>query len=135
MVESGSAQLLKLGLTSEDARVLTHAHPNVVLVGVSQATEAVLQALTQHLRPPVHSLGTVASLPAVPQGTLILREPEALDRQAQDRLLQWLDGPGADTQVISLTSASLYPRVEQGTFLDTLYYRLNVMHLGPMTEA
>jgi hypothetical protein len=132
MVEADATQLLELGLTVEDARMLTNSHPNVVLLGLSQTTEAVVRALTPYLRPPVQSLERSTSFPNLPQGTLILRELETLDWQAQHQLLRWLDGPGADTQVITLTSAPLYPRVTQGTFLDTLYYRLNIVHLGPL---
>jgi hypothetical protein len=131
MVQAGGTELERLGVSSEDAQVLTHSHPNVVLVGQSQTTEAVLLALTPHLRPPVDSVTGVESLPSLSKGTLILRQLDTLDWQAQQDLLAWLDGPGSGTQVVSLTSAPLYPRVKRGTFLDTLYYRLNTLHLEP----
>jgi hypothetical protein len=132
MVEERDAtRLLELGLTPEEARVLTTSHQNVLLVGMPRVTEAVLRALTPYLRPPVQSLEVSTSLPNRAQGTLILRELETLDWQAQHQLLQWLNGLGTDTQIISLISTPLYPRVEQGTFHDQLYYRLNVVHLEP----
>jgi Sigma-54 interaction domain len=132
MVEERDAtRLLELGLTPEEARVLTTLHQNVLLVGMPRVTEAVLRALTPYLRPPVQSLEVSTSLPNRAQGTLILRELETLDWQVQHQLLHWLNGLGTDTQIISLISAPLYPRVEQGTFHDQLYYRLNVVHLEP----
>jgi hypothetical protein len=134
-LEGDTSQLLKLGLTSEDARALMSSRPNVVFVGLSHTTEAILRALTPHLRPPVQSLQGSGSFPSLPQGTLILRELETLDSQAQLRLLRWLDGFGVDMQVISLTSSPLYPRVEEGTFLEALYYRLNILHLEPFKES
>ena len=130
-----TTQLLKLGLTSEDVRVLTNWHPNVMLVGTSQTTEAVLQALTSCFRQPVRDLDRRAAFPSPPQGTLILRELETLDAHGQQKLQEWLDGPGTETQVISLTSIPLYPRVRKGTFLSVLYYRLNTVHLEPSAPA
>lgn len=127
--EVDTTQLQQVGLTSEDARVLASSHPNVVLVGVSQRTEAVLRALTPYLQPPVLAFTWPTSFPKPAQGTLILRELESLDRQVQHQLLRWLDGAGAGTRVISLTSESLFPLVEEGAFLEALYYRLNVVRL------
>ena len=129
--ERDSTRLLELGLTPEEVRVLTTLHQNVLLVGMPRVTEAVLRALTPYLRLPVQSLEVSMSLPNHPQGTLILRALETLDWQAQHQLLHWLNGLGTDTQIISLISAPLYPRIEQGTFHDQLYYRLNVVHLEP----
>jgi hypothetical protein len=130
--EVDTTQLQQVGLTSEDARVLANSHPNVVLVGVSQRTEAVLCALTPYLQPPIQTLSGSTPFPKPPQGTLILRELESLDSQAQHQLLRWLDGAGTGTRVISLTSESLFPRVKEGTFLEALYYRLNVVRLEPL---
>jgi DNA-binding NtrC family response regulator len=66
------------------------------------------------------------SLPAA-GGALILRDVDALDCEQQLHLLRWLDDPrNGRTQVISITAAPLYAAVRTGTFLDRLYYRLNV---------
>src|ERR1700730_18076289 len=129
--ERDSTRILELGLTPEEARVLATLHQNVLLVGMPRVTEMVLRALTPYLRPPVQSLEVSTSLPNRPPGTLILRELETLDWQAQHQLLPWLNGLAPNTLIISLISAPLYPRVEQGPFHDQLYYRLNVVHLEP----
>ena len=44
-------------------------------------------------------------------------------------LLRWLERATGRTQVVSTTSTSLLPRVQDGTFVDTLYYRLNTVCL------
>ena len=56
------------------------------------------------------------------------------DASAADRFLR-LDGSLRDSvQVVSLTSVPLWPMVEQGRFLEGLFYRLNVVSLtaGPL---
>lgn len=60
-------------------------------------------------------------------GTLILHEVGALPHDDQRQLLEWLEPAARRVQVISTTSASLFPRVEVGAFSDVLYYRLNTM--------
>jgi DNA-binding NtrC family response regulator len=115
--ECDVTKLLRLGLSSDDAHVLANARANVLIVAVGQTRENLLQAMESFLQP---------------QGTLILRDIEKLDQQAQHELLRWLDGVGSDTRVISLTSARLYPLVQAGKFLDTLYYRLNIVRLAPV---
>jgi len=58
----------------------------------------------------------------------------AIDRVAelspddQQRLVQWLE-QHPDAMVLSFTTHPIFPLVEQGKFLDRLYYRLNVMAL------
>jgi len=42
-------------------------------------------------------------------------------------LLDWLDRAAGRTQVVSMTPASLWPRVQAGEFMDRLYYRLNTV--------
>lgn len=106
------------------------AQPNVLLSGPPDATHAFILAVTPYLQQPVLEVAADAllSLPAA-GGALILRNVDALDREQQLRLLGWLDDPrNGRTQVISITAAPLYAAVRTGTFLDCLYYRLNVTH-------
>jgi hypothetical protein len=53
----------------------------------------------------------------------------AVERHHQDELIEWLDGAGYATPVISTSSRSLFPMVQQGDFSDTLHYRLNMVTL------
>jgi hypothetical protein len=57
--------------------------------------------------------------------TLILHQASALGRDDQQSLLAWLSDAGRRVQVISLDSGDLYPLVQNGAFLQALYYRLN----------
>jgi hypothetical protein len=56
---------------------------------------------------PVQDGSACDALPIAPtDGTLILRDVDAFDREQQQQLLRWLDEPqNGRTQVISLTAA------------------------------
>jgi DNA-binding NtrC family response regulator len=79
---------------------------------------------------------TPGPAPAQP-GTVFLRDVGQLPRPLQERLserLAILRANPRQTQqirrrVISSTPTPLVERIEQGTFDDSLYYRLNVIHL------
>jgi DNA-binding NtrC family response regulator len=43
-------------------------------------------------------------------------------------MFDWITVRGRDTQVISVTSTPLFPLVENGQFLESLFHRLNVVH-------
>ena len=62
--------------------------------------------------------------PVARLSTLILHDVGALAFDDQRRLTDWLERAAGRTQVVSTTRSSLFPRVEAGTFVDTLYYRL-----------
>jgi DNA-binding NtrC family response regulator len=74
-----------------------------------------------------HSGETVAPPRTVRGGTLILHDVSALTPDEQRQLLEWLDWDGGRTQVVSTTPVSLAPRVQAGTFIEWLYYRLNTV--------
>jgi sigma-54-interacting transcriptional regulator len=100
----------------------------MLVSGTRDATRAFIEAITPHLHEPVHE-GSTSDTPSIapPTGTLIIRDVDAFDRAQQQRLLRWLDDvQNSHTQVIALTTTRLYDLVQAGTFLDQLYYRLNV---------
>ena len=69
--------------------------------------------------------------------TLLICDVATLSLDQQRALLSWLDCavPG-QTQVVSTTALELFPLVEHGTFLQTLYYRLNSVRLdAPVTAG
>ena len=47
----------------------------------------------------------------------------------QQRLVEWLERAAGRTQVVATSRTALLPRVDAGTFIDTLYYRLNTIAL------
>jgi hypothetical protein len=62
---------------------------------------------------------------------MIVREVHMLSDFEQAGLMQLLDaGAGIGRRrIITTSSASLYDRVEQGKFNETLFYRLNAIHI------
>ena len=113
---------------ADDWLVVRTSHANMLVSGPREATRAFMAAVTPHLHEPVCEGSTCDALPtAPPAGTLVLRDVDELDCEQQQRLLRWLDEPQNDhMQVISLTARRLYELVQAGTFLEQLYYRLNV---------
>jgi len=113
--------------------LVVQARDNLLLVGSSSATDAMLAALTPHLREPFRHYEPASDMP-VPQpheGTLILSEVARLSVKQQTQLLRWLDqlDDPAEVQVVSTTSEALFSLVESGAFLANLYYRLNVVRM------
>jgi hypothetical protein len=103
---------------------------NLLLVGIDGMVWSVLRTLLPNLEEPVVSWcpGESLVLPlAVRSGTLVLHDVGVMPLDQQSQLLKWLEDSRCRTQVISMTSTSLLPRVQSGTFIDTLYYRLNTV--------
>ena len=69
-------------------------------------------------------------LPTVSTPIIVVIDRVAeLSPDDQQRLVQWLeDHP--DAMVLSFATNHIFPLVEQGKFLERLYYRLNVMTLS-----
>jgi hypothetical protein len=107
---------------------------NVLLVGPSSATEAMLSALKPHLDEPLQQYTPEAGVP-MPQpraGTLVLLEVERLDPEQQAQLASWLerfDERTTHVQVVAAGSERLFGLVQRGAFLAHLYYRLNVVRM------
>jgi DNA-binding NtrC family response regulator len=65
-------------------------------------------------------------------GTIVLRDVGRLDPALQRRLADMLAATSRDrrhARVIATSPEPLEERVYEGTFDDTLYYRLNAIHL------
>jgi hypothetical protein len=115
----------------DDWAVLKGRHPNVLVTGPRDVTHAFLKAITPSLKSPIRHLTcrTPLDLPTA-SGTIVLDDVDASSRQEQEGLLRWLDAAqSVESQTVALTTGPLYPLVRAGRFLDTLYYRLNVVHL------
>jgi sigma-54-interacting transcriptional regulator len=65
-------------------------------------------------------------LPRADCAALILKTWGALTEAQQEELSQWLDS-GPRVTVVSVSSSSLFSQVENGTFSERLYYRLNTI--------
>jgi len=73
-------------------------------------------------------------------GSLLIDEIGELSCRVQERMLQFLEQPRslvrdagrvADVRILAATTENLHARVVDGTFLEALFYRLNVIHLTP----
>lgn len=101
---------------------------NVLLVGIDGMVWNLLQTLLPALSEPVKTWcpGQALDLTASGRpGTLVLHDVGAMPLGDQLRLLKWLEN--GRTQIVSMTSMPLLPRVQSGAFIDTLYYRLNTV--------
>jgi hypothetical protein len=68
-------------------------------------------------------------LPFCGCGTLVLHDVADLSIRQQIALSDWLDRRRDSVQVVSITNASIVHRMEDGLFLEGLYYRLNVVNI------
>jgi len=124
--ESQSDLRLLLMLAAEGRR------PNFLLV-CDQTSKAMAP---QHVRAlcaaPIHACRLPGSLvlPREKTGTLMLDDVAMLAIDQQIALYDWLGRSGSSIQVVSVTSTPLSVRVQNGEFLEALYYRLNVVNLN-----
>jgi transcriptional regulator of acetoin/glycerol metabolism len=68
-------------------------------------------------------------------GTVILRDVSCLSLNDQHRLMAWLDGNCGRTQIIATDTRPVWPRLQTGAFLASLYYRLNIIYVDLMRQA
>jgi hypothetical protein len=110
--------------------VATLARANVLLVGSDSVLETTVDALRPDLRQPIevwHPALRLVLPPVAGTGTLILLDVHAMPRHDQRRLCDWLEVAVGRTRVVSTTQQPLFRLLETGTFMETLYYRLNVL--------
>lgn len=112
---------------------LSHAHPNILVVGDGIATAAALSELQSICQFPVvvRKCGhlPLALPPTESANTLILHDVAALPPGEQQMLSDWLSSEHRRTQVVTTSPEALLPLVTSGAFLATLYYRLNVVYV------
>jgi hypothetical protein len=71
---------------------------------------------------------TPFELPTVPTSMVVIDDVAALSADDQHALLHWLDRH-RDAMVLSFAVNSVFPLVTNGTFLEGLFYRLNIITL------
>ena len=122
---------LASGPASEDWSVLMLKARTMLISGEREATDAFIHAAVPSLLTPVCRYACETRLPLpYPAGTVIFDNVEALDPEQQEELVRWMDeAQSAPAQMIAVTSAALYARVQAGLFLSSLYYRLNALYV------
>ena len=115
----------------EDWSVLMLRSRTMLISGDREATNAFILAAIPAFRPPVRRYACDSNRPLPrPDGTLIFDDVETLDPDQQAQLFHWLDAAqAAETQMLAVTTTSLYTRVQAGLFLSRLYYRLNALYV------
>jgi len=105
--------------------------PNLLIVCASQEIQTVVTRVLGACRRPVHAcpLPGELSLSDDMVGTLLVWDIAQLTRGQQIQLHDWITDRPRDAQVISISSAPLLPLVEDGEFLEGLFYRINVVSL------
>ena len=114
---------------------LTRQHPNILLVGPATFTEAALRLIEPLVQHPI-AWWAPAQKRSVPTGgfaTLFIGGVDAADAEQQSHLCQWFDAYPGRVQVVSTAVTPLFPLIQAGGFLDTLYYRLN--HVCVVSDA
>ena len=105
--------------------------PNFLVMCRDVESEAIAKRLMTFCAPPFHvcALPGTLRLPSASGGTLFLENVTALTLRQQIVLNDWIGAGHCDVQIISMTSAPLWPLVENGEFLEGLFFRLNVVCL------
>jgi DNA-binding NtrC family response regulator len=70
-------------------------------------------------------------LTAPTRGTLVLHDVQTLNGEQQCELLEWLEANN-DVQLVSISTERLFPLVEDGEFLESLYYQLNTIYVDAL---
>jgi transcriptional regulator of aromatic amino acid metabolism len=112
--------------------------PNFLVMCSDVESEAITKHLMTFCAPPFHvcALPGMLRLPRASGGTLFLEGVAALTLSQQIVLNDWIGAGHGDVQIVSMTSAPLWPLVEDGEFLEGLFFRLNVVCLeAQSTEA
>lgn len=113
----------------DDLRSIGMPRVNMLLIGADDVVWRVLGTQLQLASPIVTwQPGEPFNLPmAGAARTVVIREVGKLTETEQVRLLDWLDGAVGRTQVVSTSATSLLPGLEEGAFINALYYRLNTV--------
>lgn len=103
--------------------------PNLLMYCVDGGIEHVLMQLRDVCVGPFFEcqLPGALNLPQSASGTLILHDVAALTIAQQVALFDWLHQQKGAAQVVSLTERDLMGMVDNGHFLEGLFYRLNTI--------
>ena len=112
--------------------VIQRTQLHVLFVGPAASVNPALARLRPHLRGPVsYWRPAIATDPTwTTRGALVIWDVDTLDCEQQKRLLAWMEGRGANVQVVSIAERPVFPLVWRKVFLEALYYRLNTLYVA-----
>src|SRR5947208_16173395 len=102
--------------------------PNLLVACAEPSVDAAIAQLQTVCAPPtqVCELPGTLELPARARGTILLHDVSALTLRQQLQLFDWMT-IRPDVQIVSITQAPLLTFVQDGLFLEGLFYRLNTV--------
>ena len=113
-----------------DWETIVDGESNVLVCGEPPVIDAFLDALKRETSRPLRRCRSSRELMLwKSDGTLVLEDPSSFDDNDQRALLAWLEQDGLGVQLITTTYRPMFELVQSGRFLDTLYYRLNTIHI------
>jgi hypothetical protein len=114
---------------SDEICISSPRQSNVLLIGQDADTDRAIAWLTGNAAAslPAWWDETPMALPESPVRTVLVRNALALDAAGQVRLNRWLEAQTGAVRVISTAPESLFALVERCQFLESLYYRLNII--------
>lgn len=113
-----------------DWRLLLRTGANCLVTAAAPLLDEFDSASRSVLAEPIARLCGTRPLNLVASKTLVIANVHRLSGSDQRTLKTWMDDPAnAHTQVVTLTSVSLFALVEGGSFDADLFYRLNAIHL------
>jgi transcriptional regulator of aromatic amino acid metabolism len=124
LVSLSEASLLR-SLLSENRR------PNLLVECKGVSVEATVRHVVTYCEPPYHTTALPGNLelPALKKGTVLLADLAMMSLGQQMRVFDWLPRDCGNLQVVSISSVPIRPLVDEGKFLEGLFYRLNVISL------
>jgi hypothetical protein len=118
-------------LAGGDGALLRATPVNTLLIGPTAKVDALIAVLLPQLESPVAHWWPTESppLPRLTSGTLILHDVGTIPPERQAWFFAQLGALDRPVRVISTSETRVWPLVERGAFLASLYYRLNVLCL------
>lgn len=109
--------------------LVQQSRPNVLLIGPDADMDSAITSVAGRAPGciPDWSVAVAQTPPDLTPDTIVVRNVAGLDGGEQRRLHRWLDERVGSVRVIATAATPMYPMVERAEFLESLYYRLNVV--------
>ena len=117
-------------LDRHDLRLFATSRSNCLLIGPDALVDDALKALQPFFRhAPVFLDGRhLLQLPSSSRAsTFVVRHVGELNTSQQGAFSSWIESAPSRVQIVSTSAGPIWPAVKGGSFLNSLYYRLNTM--------
>jgi hypothetical protein len=122
---NGSAE--DIGLHESNA--VAQSRPNILIEGHESFVADTLVALGQDLLKSAVDWQRISDFSVPPDAVILIRDVGRLKPSDWLKLSVWLENARPRIQVVSTSTAALYPLAQRGDFPLDLYYRLNTVTL------